>query len=40
MMDTSFENERLVLKEFRETLKLMIDKREAKLVREIENFLF
>ena len=31
MMDTSFENERVVLKEFRETLKLMIDKREAKL---------
>ena len=31
MMDTSFESERVVLKEFRETLKLMIDKREAKL---------
>ena len=31
MMDKSFENEREVLKEFRETLKMMIDKREAKL---------
>lgn len=31
MMDKSFESEREVLKEFRETLKMMIDKREAKL---------
>merc|ERR1711871_228254 len=30
-MDKSFESEREVLKEFRETLKMMIDKREAKL---------
>jgi len=31
MMDESFENERAVLKEFRETLGMMIAKREAKL---------
>lgn len=31
MMDESFENERVVLKEFRETLGMMIAKREAKL---------